>query len=167
MEKKNRYLIGWFLVLLIALFSVLGFSSAWGMPEDSDWGFSPRRHGRCFHHGMSGKNVTEFIMWRLEKGVKDLYLSNEQMVEFKDLETTIENRINQLIDSRKVMMDEFYKEINKEEPDLMILKKSMKEKINEMSGFMEENLDLLFVFYDNLDEDQKAKVLEGIRERFE
>lgn len=167
MEKRNKYLIGWFAVLLIALFSVFGFASAWGTPEDSDRGFGPHRHGRGFHHGMGGKNVTEFIMWRMEKRVKELDLSDEQMEEFKDIQGTMENRINQLIDDRKAMIDEFYREINKEEPDLMILKGSMKEKIAEMSGFMDETLELLFGFYENLNEDQKAKVLEGVRERFE
>jgi len=166
-KHKNRYLIGGFIVILIALFSVFGLASAWGTPDESERTFGPRKHGRCFNRGPGSKNVTEFIMWRIEKKIKELDLSDDQMEEFNAIQKTLETRINHLIDERKLMMDEFYKEINKEEPDLKILKGSMKEKIVEMSRFMDETLELIFGFYENLDQDQKAKVLEDIREKFE
>ena len=94
------------MVLLIALFSVFGFASAWGTPEDSDRGFGPRRHGRGFHHGMGGKNVTEFIMWRMEKRVKELDLSEEQMEEFKDIQGKIDELVNTQTENISNKLDE-------------------------------------------------------------
>jgi hypothetical protein len=43
----------------------------------------------------------------------------------------------------------------------------MKEKINEVSGLMGENLDLVVGFYESLNVDQKNKILNEIRDRME
>ncbi|MFC1863180.1 Spy/CpxP family protein refolding chaperone [Thermodesulfobacteriota bacterium] len=167
MKRRNKYLIGGCIAFLVVLLTGFGFMSAWGTPDESDRGFGPRKHGRGFHRGFSNKNVTEFIMWRMEKKIEDLDFSEKQMAEFKTIQTTLEIRINEFIDHRKVMMDEFYAEINKDEPDLKDLKESMKVKITEMSEFMGETLDLFLGFYETLNKEQKAKVLRDIRNRFE
>ena len=63
------------------------------------------------------------------------------------------------------MRDQFHKEISKENPDIKLLIESAKTKVNELSGFMNKNLDLLLDFYASLDNHQKGMINDEIKER--
>jgi hypothetical protein len=56
-------------------------------------------------------------------------------------------------------------EAAKEAPDVTGLTKTMKKKIQDVSGIMQNDLDLIAAFYRSLDNTQKQKVVSGIRER--
>ena len=55
--------------------------------------------------------------------------------------------------------------MNKENPDVEVLSESVKKRIKGFSGFMEGNLDLFVEFYENLDKEQKDKVMATVRKK--
>ena len=65
------------------------------------------------------------------------------------------------------MMATFHTEMNKDDPDVRLLVDMMKKKTDEVSGLVAENLELFFGFYESLDDDQKSKILNAIRDRME
>jgi hypothetical protein len=157
--SKKTYMIGGS-VLLILLFTGFGLVAAlepWG-------GFHPRRG---FHHGFDHKDIAEFLLWRMDKKMKALNLSEEQQEKYNQIRSNIEKQLTEGMDDRKMMMDTFQREMSRENPDVRLLAGMVKTKIDEVSGMMNENLDLVVGFYESLNEAQKNEVLNAIRERME
>lgn len=147
-------------VLLILLFTGFGLVAAlepWG-------GF---HSGRGFHHGFDHKDIAEFILWRMDKRMKALNLSEEQQEKYNQIRSNIEKHLTEGIEDRQTMMDTFHTEMSKENPDMSLLAGMVKTKIDEVSKFLEENLDQFVVFYESLNDTQKNEILNGIRERME
>ena len=157
--SKKTYIIGGS-VLLILLFTGFGLVAAlepWG-------GFHP---GRGFHHGFDHKDIAEFLLWRMDKRMKALNLSEEQQEKYNQIRSNIEKHLTEGIEDRKTMMDTFHTEMSKENPDMSLLAGMVKTKIDEVSKFLEENLDQFVGFYESLNDAQKNEILNGIRERME
>jgi hypothetical protein len=157
--SKKTYIIGGS-VLLIMLFTGFGLVAAlepWG-------GF---HSGRGFHHGFDHKDIAEFVLWRMDKKMKALNLSEEQQEKYNQIRTNIEKHLTEGIDDRKRMMDAFHTEMSKENPDVRLLAGMIKEKIDEVSDLMNENLELVVGFYESLNDTQKNEILDSIRERME
>jgi hypothetical protein len=157
--SKKTYIIGGS-VLLILLFTGFGLVAAlepWG-------GFHPRG---VFHHGFDHKDIAEFILWRMDKKMKALNLSEEQQGKYNHIRSNIEKHLTEGMDDRKMMMDTFHMEMSKENPDVRLLAGMIKTKIDEVSDLMNENLDLVVGFYESLNDTQKNEVLNSIRERME
>jgi hypothetical protein len=164
--KKGYFVIGG-IVLLIMLLTGFGLVATSGSCGGFDRGFHPGFHGRGFHPGFHNKDFSEFLLWRLDKGVKELDLSEEQKEKYNEIRLRIETHLTEGMEDRKRLMEEFHTEIGKEDPDVRLLAESLKKKIKEISGFMEENLDLFVEFYESLDDAQRDRVIDGIRERME
>ena len=157
--SKKNYIIGGS-VLLILLFTGFGLVAAlepWG-------GFHPRRG---FHHGFDHRDIAEFLLWRMDKKMKALDLSEEQQENYNRIRSNIEKQLTLGMDDRKMMRDTFQREMSQENPDVRLLAGMVKTKIDEVSGMINENLDLVVGFYESLNEAQKNEVLNAIRERME
>ena len=157
--SKKTYIIGGS-VLLIMLFTGFGLVAAlepWG-------GF---HSGRGFHHGFDHKDIAEFVLWRMDKKMKALNLSEEQQEKYNQIRSNIEKQLTEGMDDRKMMMDTFQREMSQEDPDVRRLAEMVKTKIDEVSGLMNENLELAVGFYESLNETQRNEVLNAIRERME
>ena len=157
--SKKTYIIGGS-ILLILLFTGFGLVAAlepWG-------GFHPRRG---FHHGFDHKDIAEFLLWRMDKKMKALNLSEEQQEKYNQIRSNIEKQLTEGMDDRKMMMDTFQREMSQEDPDVRRLAEMVKTKIDEVSGLMNENLELAVGFYESLNETQRNEVLNAIRERME
>ena len=161
MKTRNRFYIIGGSILLIMLITGFGLVAAL---ENSWGGFSPMR---SFHHGFDKKDIAEFMLWRMDKKMKDLNLSDGQQKKYDQIRSNIEKYFTEGMDGRKVMMDTFHMEMSKDEPNVSLLVGMIKEKIDELSGFMGANLDLVAEFYTNLDVDQKNKILNEIRDRMD
>jgi hypothetical protein len=164
---KKKYIFIGGIVLFITLLTGFGLFAAWGPCGDFDRGFHPRFHDRGFHPGFHKKDFSEFLLWRLDKGVEELNLSEEQREKYNEIRSRIEKHLTEGMEDRGRLMQEFHSEIDREDPDVRLLAESLKKKINEISGFMEENLDLFVEFYESLDDAQKDRVIDGIRDRME
>lgn len=161
MKTRNRFYIIGGSILLIMLITGFGLVAAL---ENSWGGFHPRMG---FHRGFDHKDIGEFILWRLDKQMKELNLSEGQQDKYNQIRSNIEKHLIEGMDDRKVMMDTFHGEMSKDDPNVRLLVDMMKKKIDEVSGLMGENLDLVVGFYESLDVDQKNKILNEIRDRMD
>jgi hypothetical protein len=155
MKKRNKIFFGSGAVLLAILLVGIGISVACG----------PRVHsGRCFGPPFHD-DFAEFMLWRMDRKVQKLDLKNEQKEKYNELRSKIEAQLSDGLEDRRRMREGFSLEIRKEDPDVKAMAETIKEKISKISSFMKENIDLFVEFYETLDDDQKDKVLEMIRER--
>jgi hypothetical protein len=99
--------------------------------------------------------------------MKELNLTEGQQDKYNQIRSNVEKHLTEGMDDRKAMRETFHSEMSKDEPDMRLLVNMMKEKINEVSGLMGENLDLVVGFYESLNVDQKNKILNEIRDRME
>jgi Spy/CpxP family protein refolding chaperone len=156
MGKRKKYFIVGSIVLLIVLFTGFGLVAARGPCRGFHRGFHPG-----FHH----KDISEFILWRLDKGVEGLNLSEPQKGKYEEMKGKLETRFKEHRDDRKRFMEELQTAMKKEDPDVKVLSESIKKRIERFSGFMEGNLDLFVEFYDTLDKEQKDKIMAAIRKK--
>jgi Spy/CpxP family protein refolding chaperone len=156
MGKRKKYFIVGSMVLLIVLFTGFGLLAGCGPCRGFHRGFHPG-----FHH----MDVSEFILWRLDKRVEGLDLSEAQKGKYEEIKGKLETRFKEHRDDRKRFMEELQTAMNKEDPDVKVLSESIKKRIKRFSGFMEGNLDLFVEFYDTLDKEQKDKIMATIRKK--
>ncbi|NVM26073.1 MAG: hypothetical protein HWN70_09205 [Desulfobacterales bacterium] len=167
MKARKKYFVISGIVLLVMLLTGIGLVAAWGPGRCFDSDFHSRFHGRNFHPGFHSKDFSEFILWRLDKKVKDLHLSDTQKEKYEVIKGKIETHLKEGFEDRKRLMEDFHTEINKEDPNIERLAETIKKKIKKVSGFMEESLELIVEFYETLDENQKDRVISHIREKAE
>ena len=156
MGKRKKYFVVGSIVLLIVLLMGFELVAARGPCKGFHGGFHPG-----FHH----KDISEFILWRLDKGVEGLNLSEAQKGKYEEMKGKLETRFKELREDRKRWMEEFQTAMKKEDPDVKALSESVKKRIERFSGFMEGNLDLFVQFYEILDQEQKDKIMATIREK--
>jgi protein CpxP len=152
MGKRKKYFVVGSIVLLIVLFTGLGLVAA-------------RGPCRGFHPGLHDRDVLEFILWRLDKRVEGLDLSEAQKEKYEEMKKKLETRFKEHRDDRKRFMEELQTAMNKEDPDVKVLSESIKKRIERFSGFMEGNLDLFVEFYETLNQEQKDRIMAAIREK--
>ena len=156
MGKRKKYFIVGGIVLFIMLFAGFGLVAAGG---------PCRGFHRHFHPGFHNKDFSEFILWRLDKRVEALNLSETQKGKYEEIKGKIETRIKEHRNDRKRWKEELQTEMNKEDPDVKVLSESFKKRIKRFPGFMEGNLDLFVEFYENLDEEQKERIMATLRKK--
>ncbi len=156
MKTRKRYLAVGGIVLVVMLLAGFGFVAACGPCRGFEGGFHP---------GLHQKHFLDFVLWRLDKGVEELNLTEAQKGKYGELKEEFKARLKELMDERKRWREELQIELSKENPDARALSESAKQRIERFSGFMEENLDLIVEFYETLDQQQKEKVLAMVRER--
>jgi hypothetical protein len=156
MGKRKKYFVVGSIALLIVLFTGFGLVAARGPCSGFHRGFRPG-----FHH----KDVPEFVLWRLDKGVEELNLSEVQKDKYEEMKGRLETRFKEHREDRKGFMEELQTAMNKEDPDVKGLCESLKTRMKRLSGFMEGNLDLFVEFYETLDKGQKEKIIAAARER--
>jgi hypothetical protein len=152
--RRRFYFIGGSILLAMI---ITGFGLAAAL--ENSWG--------GFHRGFGHKDVGEFVLWRVDKQMKELNLTEGQQDKYNQIRSNIEKHLTEGMDDSKVMRETFHSEMNKDNPDMSLLAVMMKKKINEVSGLMGENLDLVVGFYESLDVDQKNKILNEIRDRMD
>jgi len=156
MGKRKKYFIVGSIVLFIMLFAGFGLVTACG---------PCRGFHRGFHPGFHNKDFSKFILWRLDKRVEALKLSEAQKEKYEEIKGKLETRLKEHGDSRKRLIDEIQTEMKKEDPDVKVLSESIKKQMKRFPGFMEGNLDLFVEFYKNLDKEQKEKIMATIRKK--
>ncbi len=156
MKTRKRYFVVGGIVFIVMLLAVFGLVAARGPCRGFEGGFNP---------GLHQKEFLNFVLWRLDKGVEELNLSEAQRGKYGELKAEIRTRLKERMDERKRWREELQAEMSKENPDVRVLSESVKQRIERFSGFMEGNLNLFVDFYQSLDQQQKGKVLAMIREK--
>jgi hypothetical protein len=165
MKIQKRFMVIGGIILLV-VFAGFGVFAAWGPGGWSGCGphFGP--WGRRFHHGpFSSGDMHEFVLWKLDSKMEELKLTPLQKEKYGELRTCIKGHFSAVREERKRLREDFRAEMAKETPDVAGFTKTMKKKIQDVSGIMQTDLDLIAAFYGSLDNTQKQKVVSGIREK--
>ncbi|OPY77503.1 MAG: hypothetical protein A4E64_01088 [Syntrophorhabdus sp. PtaU1.Bin058] len=122
--------------------------------------------GGWFHrfHGF-GADMPDFVLKRLDSKIEELNLTPAQKTKYDELRAHLKERLLAAKEGRKKFREIVRNELEKESPDVAALNGIIKKKIGDVSGALQDDLDLFASFYSTLDEGQKQKVIAGIRKR--
>lgn len=165
-SRKRILLIGGVVVLAIAMGLLFGNLTGFGACRFLDGDDHPRFCDRGFHPRFGGKAFSEHILNRLDSAVKGLALTEAQEEEYEEIRQKIRSCLAEGMERRRHFFSELRSEINKEAPDVDAVVALSKEHLEHVSSFMEETLDVFAELYSILDEDQKARVIKKVRDRF-
>ncbi len=164
MTKKRKTITIVSVGLILIMASGFGFVMATGAHD-----FGPEKGFSRFHkRGMPifmQREISSFIIWRMDKGFGDLSLSEVQQKLYEQfrnqLEKTMETGIESKVEFKKQALDEFEKEM----PDLSIMAAKIQSEADFINEQLSKNLTLFSSFYDSLDNSQKKEIIGHIKER--
>ncbi len=165
MKTRNKVFIGSGIGLLVLIITGFGLVSAYG-----PWGyrcgpFPSRFPARAFHSPAIQGDMAEFFLWRMDKTAGELKLNYAQKAKYESLRENLKSHFTAFPVEHRQMRERFHQELEKDNPDISWMIGTAKTKLNDFSGFMNKNLDLLQDFYSSLDSRQKALIGQEIRER--
>lgn len=168
MNRTRKILMAASISVLIVFFIGVGFVmfvGACGFDSFPGDRFQSRFHRGPFHDGPFHEDMRDFMMWRLDKGVKKLDLTESQNQEYQTLkgyiETTFEDMIQQKLKMRTLVHDE----LGTQTPDLIVITDQVQVQIETVSKTLLQGIDLLENFYNSLDDDQKKIIADAVKER--
>lgn len=162
--QKKHFIIG---AIVLSLGLIAGFAvfAESGGPWFCNEGFHSGWHGRGFHPEFSGQNFSEHILKRMDHGVEYLDLSESQSQAYEEVRAKIQTHLMEGMRERKQFFTEIQTEMDRENPDLEKIASVIKEGVQELPAHIEEHVDLFVEFYNILDEDQKAQLVQMIKVR--
>ena len=129
--------------------------------------FGPNRLcGKKWHSRFHDRGVDQ-ILGRLDKGVKDLNLTDEQPGRYENLRSQLEEDLYGMGQNRRAFFIELKDEVDREEPNMAKVAGLLKQKIDLVEDRMTAHIDSWLEFYQILNEGQKAQVIGALRERME
>jgi hypothetical protein len=117
------------------------------------------------HSNLHGGDIADFAMWKLDRHVKELNLNETQTQEYEKLKDVIKRSILEANQGRSEFHQRVRTEIDKENPDMSALISLIKERVMRIPEMVSKPADLFLNFFNTLDVDQKAQVIEMIRWR--
>jgi len=164
MSKRKKIITGT-LILTLAIVAGIGATVACGPKGSWARGFPPGSHGMGCHPGPHGGDIADFILWKMDRHVKELNLSDDQKKAYEKSKEEIRAGIAEAIERKKDFHRIVHEEMDKENPDINALAGLMKERAQHIPDMVSKPIDLFLNFYNLLDENQKAKVIEMFRSR--
>ena len=166
MKRRSKLIVAGS-VCAVLLGGVLAGSmavQAWGPARWAGGGFH-----RCgFHPGFGdGKGMVDFIIWRMDETAKDLDLTSLQKEKYDKLRAGVKSHAAGVMEGHMTLREAIHTEIAKDVPDVAVVAPKLKNAIGVISADMQDNIDLFAAFYGSLDNNQKKKLVAGIRERME
>ncbi len=155
-RKKKIIIITSVLITIASIFSFVIVAGAFG-PRHSF-------HKRGMPHFMK-KEISEFVLWKLDKNSKELNLTNAQQKKYNDFRAALEQTINTGMDTKLEFKKQTMTELNKETPDLSSLSTGLQSHIEQMLSQLSENLKQFNTFYNSLNADQKKQITDHIKEK--
>ena len=164
MSKRKKIIIG---ALILAFAVVVGIGATIACGPKGSWAraFPPGFHGMGCHPGSHGEEIADFIMWKMDRRVRDLNLNEVQKNEYEKIKAEIKAGIAEAIARKKDFHRIVHEEMDKENPDVNALAGLMKNRAQNIPDMVSKPIDLFVDFYSLLDENQKAKVIEMFRAR--
>jgi Spy/CpxP family protein refolding chaperone len=164
MSKRKKIIIG-ALILTLAVAVGIGATTVCGPKGSWARGFGPGFHGMGCHPGPHGEDIADFILWKMDRHVKELNLNDTQKREYEKSKEQIRAGIAEAIERKKSFHRIVHEEMGKENPDINALAGLMKERAQNIPDMVSKPIDLFVNFYNFLDDSQKAKVIEMFRAR--
>ena len=116
-------------------------------------------------HRFCKKDFSEHVLKRMDKQVAKLDLSEDQHEKYVEIRQRIAADFAEGMERKKQIHFEFQSEINKKEPDINIIVDMVKDRLRDMPDVVEKQLDYFVEFYNILDEEQKAELIEKIQKK--
>jgi len=164
MSTRKKIIIG-ALILTLAVVIAIGATTACGPKGSWARGFPPGFHGMGCHSGPHGEDIADFILWKMDRHVKELNLNDVQKKDYERSKEEIRANIAEAIERKKDFHRIVHEEMDKENPDINALAGLMKERAQNIPDMISKPIDLFVNFYNLLDESQKAKLIEMFRAR--
>jgi Spy/CpxP family protein refolding chaperone len=164
MKDRKRLMIIGGVIFSLAVVLGIGITSAFG-PKNGWGGFHRGFHGIGFHHGPPIEEITEFIMWKMDRRARELNLTEPQRREFERIKDEVRSTIAEAIERRREFHRRVMEELDRETPDIVGLADTIKGRVNSIPQMVSTKIDLLVNFYDMLDNEQKARLVEMCRSR--
>ena len=164
--KKMVVIIGLIVLSMLVLWG-LGFVQAWGPVGFIGRGSHPKFHGMGCRPGLSFKHLPEQILTLLDFKIGVLELSEIQKEKYGVIRSEFKSRLTEGIESRKVLFDDLRAKFNQPDPNIHAVAELIKNRMNDVLGFMEKNIGDFVRFYEMLDDNQKNRVFEKLRGHFE
>jgi hypothetical protein len=124
---------------------------------------------RPFHghgpHRFCKNDISEHVLKRMDKQVAKLDLSDDQYGKYMEIRQMVAADLSEGMQRRRQLHFEFQNEINKNEPDINIIVNLFKDQLEDMPNVIGKQLDYFVEFYNILDEDQKAELIERIQKK--
>ncbi|MCP4750308.1 MAG: hypothetical protein GY866_05415 [Proteobacteria bacterium] len=118
----------------------------------------------CSRHRI-GHGNPERLLEHIDDHVEDLDLNDEQNVKYQEIRAKAEVKLTNQHLSRKKFMLKLKDRINQKNPDISALNGQLKEKLKAMPPALSAYLDYFEEFYNILNDEQKAEVLEEFRDK--
>jgi Spy/CpxP family protein refolding chaperone len=164
MTRRKKTVIG-ALILFLAILVGIGATMAYGPRGSWARGFPPGFHGMGCHPGPHGEDIADFVLWKMDRHVKELNLNDIQKKGYERSKEEIRAGIADAIERKKGFHRIVHEEMDKENPDVNALAGLMKERAQNIPDMVSKPIDLFVDFYNLLDANQKAKVIEMFRSR--
>jgi len=103
----------------------------------------------------------------MDSRVEELDLSETQMEEYEEIRLKVKAGLTEAMENRREFFRELKREINKNNPDMNAMSDHLRQHLRKMPDFMSYNLHLFMEFYNVLDENQSARLLEKFRNRMD
>jgi hypothetical protein len=116
-------------------------------------------------HRFCKNDISEHVLKRMDKQVAKLDLSDDQYGKYMEIRQMVAADLNEGMQRRRQLHFEFQNEINKNEPDINIIVNLFKDQLEDMPNVIGKQLDYFVEFYNILDEDQKAELIERIQRK--
>jgi Spy/CpxP family protein refolding chaperone len=166
MKSKHTWII---IGAVVLAFGLLGGCGTHGLCDkvfsDRDLGERGAFHKRWGPHRFVGKNISEHIMTRFDERVEKLDLSEAQQKTYKEIRTKVEASLNEAKEEHRKLFEELRGEINRENPDMNVAANLVKDRLKDMPDHLSQIVDYFMEFYNVLDENQQAQVLDEMRDR--
>ena len=167
MKSRKKWVIIIGIIIAVVLVGGLTISSAW-TPSRFCGSYG---HPGIGHFGMHtahpGGQMTDFILWKLDRLTGSLNLTDDQQTQYDEMRTAIQTRLEEGIKSHGDFRASVYSEINKEMPDVPLILEGLKANIQSMSQNVEATIDQFTTFYETLDADQRKIIVSSFREKME
>jgi Spy/CpxP family protein refolding chaperone len=152
---------------LLAVLIVGSFAFVWANERQwaCDSGFHPPFHGKGPHFRFHSEKMIDRMLDCLDDRAERLDLTELQEVEYQAIREDIRDTMLQGLSDRKILKQEVQEELNRDNPDPAVLGDLIKTRIRAVSEAMEQGLDRFVSFYEILEPDQQAIILEKLREK--
>jgi hypothetical protein len=166
MKSKHTWIIAGAVILTFGLLAGCGphgFCDKVFSSRDS--GERGAFHGRWGTHRFAGKDISGHIMKRFDERVEELDLSEAQQKTYKEIRGKVETSLNEAKEEHRKLFEELRGEINRANPDMTVAASLVKNRFKDMPDHPAQIVDYFMEFYNVLDEDQQAQVLDEMRDR--
>ena len=120
-----------------------------------------------FHHRFHGRGFSKHILKRLDSRVEKLNLTDLQQKKYQEMRGRVEQEILGMKNNRGKFFQEIREEMNQETPDVEKIAGLMKGKLEQMPVKIGAHLDQFVEFYNVLDEEQRAQIIQKFRDKMD